>query len=86
MRIFALLGDPTVAANPAFQALAAQFETTLARYRAQDWAGARAALGKCRALDPSLADLYDLYEERIAQYESDPPGPDWDGVYVATSK
>ncbi len=86
VRIFALLGDAALAAEPAFAARAAHFETMLARYRAQDWDAARGALGDCRQLDRSLAELYDLYEERIAHYETNPPGPDWDGVYVATSK
>ncbi|HUK59790.1 MAG TPA: adenylate/guanylate cyclase domain-containing protein [Stellaceae bacterium] len=86
VRIFALLGNAAVAADPAFRALAARFAAMLHCYRTQDWAGARAALNQCRALDPSLAELYALYDERIAQYESDPPGPYWDGVYVAESK
>jgi adenylate cyclase len=33
-----------------------------------------------------LGVLYDLYEERITEYEANPPGPDWDGVFVATTK
>jgi adenylate cyclase len=86
VRIFALMGDKTVAADPAFTALAERFERMLAHYRTQDWQGARVALEECRRLDQSLAVLYNLYDERIAHYENNPPGPDWDGVYVAKSK
>ena len=34
----------------------------------------------------TLYDLYDLYEERIEDYAENPPGADWDGVYVALRK
>jgi len=30
--------------------------------------------------------LCELYETRIRQYENDPPPPDWDGVFIATTK
>ena len=30
--------------------------------------------------------LCELYETRIRQYESEPPPPDWDGVFIATTK
>ncbi len=86
VRIFALMGDAALAASPGFAALAARQAAFLQRFRAQDWPGARAALADCCAADPSLATLYELYEERIAIYEVDPPPPDWDGVFVATSK
>ena len=86
VRIFALMGDAALAASPGFAALAARQATFLARFRAQDWSGARAALAACRAADPSLTTLYELYEERLAIYEVDPPPPNWDGVFVATSK
>jgi hypothetical protein len=33
-----------------------------------------------------LAALYDFYERRIASYELNPPGPDWNGVFVAETK
>ena len=33
-----------------------------------------------------LSGLYDLYEERITEYEANPPPSDWDGVFVATTK
>jgi adenylate cyclase len=86
VRIFALLGDAAMAETDAFKTLEARHAALLACYRAQDWTGAGEALALCRPADPALAELYDLYAERIAAYAADPPGPDWDGVYVATSK
>jgi hypothetical protein len=40
----------------------------------------------CAALDPSLERLYDLYRDRIGRYEQNPPGQNWDGVFVALTK
>ncbi len=34
----------------------------------------------------NLAGLYDLYETRMASYETAPPDPDWEGVFVAEMK
>jgi adenylate cyclase len=92
VRIFALLGDARLAQSPVFAAFAARHGAMLAAYRARDWAGAQAALDECRrrqlGLDaaPRLEHLYDLYDERIRHYAAHPPGADWDGVFVATSK
>jgi len=58
----------------------------LSRYRAQDWAGAGAALAECRERGAMFAPLYDLYAERIAYYAANPPGLEWDGVFVALTK
>ena len=58
----------------------------LAAYRGQQWQAARKLAGECRKLDGDLNGLYDLYDERLNAFEADPPGPDWDGVYVATTK
>ena len=52
----------------------------------QSWNEARVLIEECRQLDGQLSELYDLYEERISIYMDQPPGPDWDGVFVATSK
>jgi adenylate cyclase len=88
VRIFTLLGDPAVAASPEFKALEAEHNAMLTAYRAQDWTATRALIARCLELDSSfhLAKLYHLYEERMAEYELAPPGAEWDGVFVATSK
>ncbi len=86
VRVFGLMGREPLTRDPDFQALTVEHDAMLAAYRAQDWAEARALLARCRAHDAELELLYDLYEERIDIYEADPPGPDWDGVFVATSK
>jgi len=86
VRIFTLLGDAEFARSAEFAALRARHDAMLERYRAQDWDGAREALARCRGHDRRLDKLYDLYEARIAAYRADPPGPDWDGVFVARSK
>ena len=86
VHIFALLGGPETKQDPAFQALAEHHEAMIAAYRRQEWDKVRAQLMECRALDGTLSVLYDLYDERLEAYQNDPPGPDWDGVFVATSK
>jgi adenylate cyclase len=86
VRIFALLGDPEVAASAGFGQLRARHLSMLEAYRAQQWEEARARADECRALDPGLDDLYDVYAMRIQAMQLDPPGPGWDGVFVATTK
>jgi adenylate cyclase len=86
VRIFTLLGDADHARSAEFAALAEHHAAMLACYRAQDWQGARAALGQCRGRDARLDELYDLYDERLAYFADNPPSRDWDGVFVALTK
>ncbi len=91
VRIFALLGDDARAAEAEFVALAAAHDDLIAHYRAQAWEAARAGLSACRTLAPpvfgsGLDHLYQLYEERLDDLSTHPPGPDWDGVHVAKTK
>ena len=86
VRIFALLGAAEVAASEGFARLRARHLEMLEAYRGQRWDEAKALLTECRAQDDRLDDLYDVYESRIHAMTQDPPGPDWDGVYVATTK
>ncbi|HEX9078740.1 MAG TPA: adenylate/guanylate cyclase domain-containing protein [Desulfuromonadaceae bacterium] len=61
-----------------------RFEEGLARYRARDFAAARAVFDDLAASHgdgPSR-----LYAERCADYMECPPPDDWDGVYTAKSK
>jgi adenylate cyclase len=88
VRIFTLLGRPDMRQDERFIALEKEHKALLAAYRAQKWDEARALLAKCRELGAwlHLDHLYDLYEERIADYSEHSPGADWDGVYVAKTK
>ncbi|MDH3792119.1 MAG: adenylate/guanylate cyclase domain-containing protein, partial [Rhodospirillales bacterium] len=87
IRIYALLGDGTLATSEAFRALAARHREFLDTYRAGQWQAAGALLAECQALaEARLEALYALYAERLAAYVESPPPADWDGVYVATTK
>ena len=84
--IYGLLGDANFAATPAFRALQQAQEAMLQAYRAQAWSAARTALREAATQGGELEYLYDLYRRRIDHYEAEPPGPGWDGVFVAHSK
>ncbi|HEY9079816.1 adenylate/guanylate cyclase domain-containing protein [Magnetovibrio sp.] len=89
VRIFALLGDEDLAQQSDFQAFKLKIDELLAKYRGQDWAGAKVACDEARAMHaPFDIDdtFFDLYEERIAAGEANPPGEGWDGVFTATTK
>ncbi|MBX3488459.1 adenylate/guanylate cyclase domain-containing protein [Parvibaculum sp.] len=82
-RVYALLGDPIMRANPKFRALQEAHALIFSAYRSQRWAEARAAIAECRKLNGAIPTLYDFYEARIAAYEADPPGPHWNGAFFA---
>jgi adenylate cyclase len=75
-RMFALLGDARLAADPGFQALAREHGAMLQALAAERWDEARALAQACRA-SPALAslgigDLYAIYEARCEAHEIDP--------------
>ncbi|MCH7831671.1 MAG: adenylate/guanylate cyclase domain-containing protein [Proteobacteria bacterium] len=88
VNIFVLLGGEEMEQNPDFRNLRKIHEQMITAYRAQQWDSTKAKIKECRILcEPYGLDfLYDLYETRIADFEADPPAPDWDGVFIATTK
>ena len=87
VRIFTILGDATMKADPGFQEFAVMHAAMLDTYRAQDFDGVLSKLQVLREADTyKLGVLYDLYEERAKAYKIDPRPDEWDGVFRATSK
>lgn len=82
-RVFALLGDPIMRANPKFRALQEAHALIFSAYRNQRWADARRAIAECRKLNGAIPTLYDFYEARISQYETKAPGDHWNGSWFA---
>jgi adenylate cyclase len=81
VRLYALLGSPVVRASPKFRALIAFHEHIFASLRSQQWSKARALIGQCRLLSGASQKLYELHLARIGYFESNPPGPHWDGAF-----
>jgi len=89
VRVHALLGGPDLASRPEFRKLQGLQLALLAAYRAQEWEKARALIAECLVLEPAGTDLrgvYRLYQERVRAYSAAPPGPRWDGVFIAPAK
>ncbi|MDQ2634606.1 MAG: adenylate/guanylate cyclase domain-containing protein [Pseudomonadota bacterium] len=89
-RIHALLGIEDMVANEAFQALRTANAAMLGSYRSQDWQAASDALAglgpHADRLGVELGGYIALYRSRIAFFRENPPGQQWDGVYVADTK
>jgi adenylate cyclase len=54
-------------------------------YRKQDWDLAELQLLNLQRMSPDTA-LYRIYAERVAHFRKNPPGDDWDGVFVFQTK
>jgi adenylate cyclase len=61
------------------------FAEGLAAYRAQDWARAGEAFGRCRRLRPDDGPAR-VFEERVALLKAAPPPAGWDGVWRLAHK
>lgn len=89
-RIFALLGDETLASTSEYRTLAQSHHGMLSAYRGQNWEEAArlidAAENAAASAGLDLSRLYALFRDRVSGFRADPPPPDWDGVFVATTK
>jgi adenylate cyclase len=83
IRIYEPLGRSEQTA-PAVQRELDIYREALALYRAREFDRAKPVFETLQAENPST--LYELYLQRINAFAHDPPGPDWDGVFMATTK
>jgi adenylate cyclase len=83
VKLYALLGNPLLRASPKFRALATFHDHIFQSYRAREWNKTRALIEQCRTLSGASPQLYELYLNRIAYYEANPPGENWNGAVRA---
>lgn len=62
------------------------FGRILDAYDRRDWTGAFEQIARHRAAFPAPDPVVALYEDRCRRFAAEPPPPDWDGVYIFTSK
>ncbi|MEP1208251.1 MAG: adenylate/guanylate cyclase domain-containing protein [Rhizobiaceae bacterium] len=88
--VYGLFGDADMLANEEFRELQRLNTSMLATYRAQDWEATNALLelmqDQAEKAEIDLDTYLFMYETRVIEFTDNPPGRDWDGVYVATSK
>ncbi|NVM21238.1 MAG: adenylate/guanylate cyclase domain-containing protein [Desulfobacterales bacterium] len=61
------------------------YHQALKHYREQDWDLAETEFANLQKKAPELL-LYKEYLGRISHFRSDPPGKDWDGIYIHETK
>ena len=62
-----------------------RFHRALQRYREQRWDDTEATLVKLMDADPKRK-VYRVYMDRVAALRAKPPGANWDGVFIFTTK
>ncbi|MDE3116270.1 MAG: adenylate/guanylate cyclase domain-containing protein [Pseudomonadota bacterium] len=81
VKLYAMLGNPLVRASPKFRALATFHEHIFQSLRTQQWEKTRELIAQCCQLSGASPKLYELHLARIAYFEKNPPGADWDGAF-----
>jgi adenylate cyclase len=81
VKLYAMLGNPVMRASPKFRALATFHDHIFQSIRDRQWHKARALIAQCRLLSGASQKLYDMHLARIAYFEANPPGEDWDGAF-----
>jgi adenylate cyclase len=81
VKLYAMLGNPLVRASPKFRALETFHDHIFQSVRLQQWDKARGLIEQCRKLSGASQKIYDLHLARIAYFEANPPGRDWDGAF-----
>lgn len=80
-RIFALMGNPVMKANPKFRDLEKSHQAFFTALQAQDWESALDVIRDARGLSGAMPRLYDIYEKRIQDYIHNPPDERWIGAH-----
>jgi adenylate cyclase len=81
VRIFTLVGDESVARTESFKKAQALQLAMLDAYRARNWDQALQLIDQLRESGPESAQGYfSIFGDRIREFQTNPPGPDWDSV------
>ena len=86
LKLHALLGNPAMRASPKFRAMLTFHDHIFQSLRTQQWTKARELIEQCRKLSGASQKLYDLHLARIAYFQENPPGAEWDGAFRAIVK
>lgn len=88
VRLYALLGDESLADDEAFKAFKKAHDSMLKTYRNAEWETALGLLhdGREYMTQLGLGSLYQVYTRRIEDYMQTPPKAGWNGVHVASLK
>jgi len=86
--VYSIVGRNDLANSGRFQRWRELNMNMLSRYRSRDWAGALAAVEQGLAADEEqrFKTLYNIYYERIRNFQVTPPPDDWDGAYALDTK
>jgi len=85
VRIYELHDDKPAAPGSELAQVIERFDAGIAAFRSQKWDEARAKFKSVQELWPKDGPS-SAYLEFVAEYEAEPPGADWDGVYTMTHK
>lgn len=83
VKIYNLVGHKDLPGIP--EEIVIQFNEAVTAYKERKWDEAMQIFENIAAVDPGLY-AAELYIERCNNFKKSPPPPDWDGVYVMTSK
>jgi len=89
VRIHCVAGGKDLLESEKFRTLRETHDKMLAAYAGQRWDEAFELLDQGRKDMVDVIDLtvlYELYDERLTNFKANPPGEDWDGVFISTSK
>ena len=81
VHLYAMLDNRISRASPKIRALATFHEHIFQCLKNQQWDKAAALVDQCSRLSGACHTLYELYRARIRYFESNPPGPGWDGAF-----
>jgi len=86
--VFTVLGGADIAGSEQFGELNRNVGEMISLYRQRDFAGAAKSMVRCRQINGGfgLDGLFDLYAERIQEFELNPPPADWNGVAILETK
>jgi adenylate cyclase len=86
--VYTVLGGADIAGSDEFSKMHRGFGEMLVRYRQRDFAGAAQSIAHCRQINGGfgLDGLFDLYDERIPEFEQNPPPAGWNGVAILETK
>jgi adenylate cyclase len=81
VHLYAMLDNKAARTSPKIRALATFHEHIFQCLKNQQWDKAHALVEQCSRLSGASQTLYELYRARIRYFESNPPGPGWDGAF-----